>query len=96
MNEVTKGAKNAIYQRNQDLIGASIDDELVMMSVEKGQYYGLSGIGPRVWELMDEPLTLDQLIERIVEEFEVERDVCRADMIQFLEQIEKLGLVERV
>lgn len=83
------------YCRNPDLIGATIDDELVMMSVEHGQYYGLGGVGPRVWELIEQPRTLEQLVEQVLEEFEVEREVCEKDMVEFLEQMEKLGLVER-
>ena len=83
------------FKRNRNLIGATIDDELVMMSVEHGQYYGLGGVGPRVWELIEQPRTLEQLVEQVLEEFEVEREVCEKDMVEFLEQMEKLGLVER-
>lgn len=95
MSDSMKNQKRATYRRNADLIGATIDDELVMMSVEHGQYYGLGGVGPRVWELLEQPRLLEQLVDRILDEFEVERRVCEADMIQFLEQMEKMGLVER-
>ena len=88
-------SKNTMYRRNPDLIGASIDDELVMMSVERGQYYGLGGVGPRVWELLEKPHTLDQLVEEILEEFEVERGVCERDMVGFLERMEEFGLIVR-
>lgn len=84
------------YTRNKNLVGATIDDELVMMSVEHGQYYGLGGVGPRVWELIEEPRTFEDLVNQILEEFEVEREVCEKDMVEFLAQMEKLGLVERV
>lgn len=83
------------YCRNPDLIGATIDDELVMMSVDHGQYYGLGGVGPRVWELIEEPRSFEELIDQILEEFEVSREVCENDMVEFLQQMEKLGLVER-
>ena len=84
------------FRRNPDLIGASIDDELVMMSVEQGQYYGLGGVGPRVWDLIEQPRTFSDLVDQILEEFEVEREVCEKDMLEFLGQMEKLGLAERV
>ena len=83
------------FKRNSDLIGAAIDDEMVMMSVEHGQYYGLGGVGPRVWELIEQPQTMDQLVDQILEEFEVEREVCEKDLTEFLAQMEQLGLVER-
>jgi hypothetical protein len=92
---MTSLSTERMFRRNQKLIGANIDDELIMMSVEHGQYYGLGGIAPRVWELLETPHSLDQLVAHILEEFEVERGVCEQDMTQFLEQMEQLGLVER-
>ena len=91
-----KSTKSLKYQRNPDLIGASIDDELVMMSVEKGQYYGLGGVAPRVWELLQMPHTFDQLVDRFLDEFEVERPLCEKDMAGFLEQMEEFGLIEHI
>lgn len=95
MNATSDSMKGSTYQRRPDLIGASVDDEMVMMSVEKGQYYGLRGIAPRVWELLETPHTFDQLVDRILEEFEVDRAVCEKDMNGFLEKVEELGLIER-
>ena len=95
MNDSSKSKKGLAYQRKPDLIGATLHDELVMMSVEHGQYYGLAGVGPRVWELIEAPRTFEELVEQILEEFEVEREVCEKDMLKFLEQMEHLGLVER-
>lgn len=95
MKGTDKSGQEPVYQRNADLIGASVDDELVMMSVEHGQYYGLGGVGPRVWELLDQPRTLNELVEVILDEYEVERAVCESDLVGFLAQMEKLGLIER-
>ena len=93
--KIKSQSASVLFRRNPDLIGANIDDELVMMSVDRGQYYGLGGVGPRVWELIEQPSTLDELVERILEEFDVEPDVCERDMRKFLEQMQQLGLVER-
>ena len=95
MNALSESKKGVTYRRKPDLIGASVDDEMVMMSVDNGQYYGLSGIAPRVWELLETPHTFDQLVDRILEEFKVDRTVCEADMSGFLKEMVELGLVER-
>ena len=90
---VPKG--NRLYVRNRAVIAAEVDGELVMMSVEHGQYYGLAGIGPRLWELLEEPRSLEDLVQQVLEEFAVEQEVCRKDTVEFLEEMERLGLVER-
>ena len=84
-----------VFKRKDGLIGARIDDETVMMSVEHGQYYGLGGVAPRVWELLENPRQFDDLVDLILQEFEVGREVCEKDMFEFLEHMEKLGLIER-
>jgi len=88
--------RSGTFRRKSDLIGATLEDELVMMSVEHGQYYGMGGVGPRIWELIETPRSYEELVEQILEEYEVEREVCEKDMLIFLEQIEQLGLAERV
>jgi len=95
MKRISQSFAGAKFKRNADLIGAKLDDDLVMMSVEEGQYYGLAGVGPRIWELIYECCSFEALVEQLLEEFEVEREICETDLAEFLEQMEKLGLVER-
>lgn len=82
--------------RDSGLVAADMDGELVMMSIENGEYYGVGGAGPRVWELLASPLTVGQITAAIVEEFEVEPDLCRADMLRFVGQLLKMGLLMQV
>ena len=96
MKVATLSDRNEVFQRNPDLIGALIDNELVMMSAEKGQYYGLAGVGLRIWELLEQPRGFDQLVDQILDEFEVGREECQQDMAQFLKQMLELGLVKRL
>lgn len=42
----------ATYRRNADILAASLDGELVMMSIQAGNYYSIGGVGTRVWELL--------------------------------------------
>jgi hypothetical protein len=77
-------------KRNDDILTAPLDDMLLMMSVEHGKYFGLNGAGPRIWELLEQPITDDQLVEALLDEYEVTREVCAAEVAAFL-----AGLRER-
>jgi len=83
----------ALVTRNSELISATVDDDLVMMSMTKGEYYGISGVGARIWELLAEPTTLDSIVDTICTEYEVEPQVCRADVEEFVTRLGDLGLV---
>jgi hypothetical protein len=52
-------------ERKGDWLSARVGDELVMMSAEQGHYIGLSEVGARIWELIAEPVELDELCERL-------------------------------
>lgn len=74
----------SFYSRSPDTIATDMDGETVMMSMERGQYFGLGGVGSRVWALLEQPAALDTLVEQICAEFAVPEDVCRADLQTFL------------
>ena len=78
----------------KDIIASDIDDEKVMMSVEKGQYYGLDPVGSRVWELIEEPIKVSAVIDALLLKYDVEREVCERDVLAFLEDLYKDGILE--
>jgi len=82
-----------IVRRRGDWLAAKVGDELVMMSAAKGNYLGLSTVGARIWELVDAPHTIDGLCTRLVAEFDVEPDVCRAEVEAFLRDLELHGAI---
>ena len=72
-------------ERKGDWLSAKVGDELVMMSAESGYYIGLSEVGARIWELIAEPMELEELCARLAREFEVPPDICRAEVRAFLD-----------
>jgi hypothetical protein len=83
------------FERNPDLAWTNMDDEIVMMSVERGEYSGLGGAGSRIWELLADPLTTSQICARLVEEFEVDADTCGTDVVEFVGQMLKSDLIRQ-
>lgn len=79
--------------RNPDLVSADMDGEIVMMSLERGEYYGIGGVGTRVWQLLESPMTLDQICRTMCSEFEVEESTCRTDMLAFVSDLARNGMV---
>lgn len=70
-----------------DWISAKVGDEIVMMSAEEGKYIGLNDVGARIWELLDESKTRDALEARLLEEFDVTPEACRAELDSFLTKL---------
>jgi hypothetical protein len=50
-----------------------VGDETVLLDLESGVYFGLDGVGKRIWESIGEGLSLGETAAVIVSEYEVER-----------------------
>ncbi len=81
------------YQRNNKAISGRLHDELVMMDVEQGKYFSLNPVATRVWDLLEKPLSVDDICAVLVDEYEIEAEQCRKEVGQLLEDMVRLGLV---
>jgi Coenzyme PQQ synthesis protein D (PqqD) len=75
---------STLVVRSPDIIATDMDGETVMMSIEQGQYYGLSGIGPFLWDQLAEPLSIEELCRRAMQAYDVDEATCQADMLAFI------------
>jgi hypothetical protein len=80
-------------RRRGDWLSATVGDELVMMSAEKGVYIGLSEVGARIWELIDTPQEIDTLCATLLGEYEVAPETCRAEVEAFLGELATHGAI---
>ena len=78
---------DTIVKRSDDFITSTIDDELVMMSLEKGIYYGLDAIGSHIWEGIAQPVSVQDLCRRLMNHFEVDQAQCQTDVLAFLNEL---------
>ena len=46
-----------IVTRNRELMSATVHDEIVMMDIDSGRYYGLDDIGSVIWRRVESPQT---------------------------------------
>jgi len=81
-------------KRSGEWLSARVDDQLVMMSVEQGTYVGLSEVGARIWELIDEPSDVDAVCARLLQEYQVDPETCRAEVLAFVSEMQAQGAIE--
>ncbi|MGH9602339.1 MAG: PqqD family protein [Terriglobales bacterium] len=77
-----------------DQISCTLEDEAVVLHLGKGVYYGLNPVGATVWNALQQPKTVGELVEIVTREFEVEAIRCEGDLLELLERLEDAGLIE--
>lgn len=77
---------------NDTVVCAELDDEMVLLNVETGIYFGLDAVGTRIWTLLTEGATEDEIVTRLLDEYEVSPADLSADVSSFLDDLQSKGL----
>ncbi|MFP4059898.1 MAG: lasso peptide biosynthesis PqqD family chaperone [Bacteroidales bacterium] len=88
-----KLTKNSIIQRKTELLFSKMDEEVVMMNIDKGEYYGLDEIGSRIWQILEKPVHFNDIIQTLTDEYDVEETTCRDDVAAFLKELHEKDLI---
>jgi hypothetical protein len=71
-----------------------VGDETVLLDLSSGIYFGLDGVGKRIWETVEEGRSLAETATVITSEFEVDEAQAQADVIEFAKDLVERGLLE--
>ncbi len=64
------------YVQSKQVVQSKIDDEVVMMDIESGFYFGLNSVASIIWELLKDGKTVDELADFLITEYDVNRKQC--------------------
>ncbi|WPP40623.1 lasso peptide biosynthesis PqqD family chaperone [Paenibacillus hunanensis] len=82
------------FVQNKNYIASDMNGEKVMLDVQSGKYYNLGTIGGRIWDLSAQASTVDEIVARLLEEYEVSQEVCKQQVTTFMGQMLSEGLVD--
>jgi hypothetical protein len=85
------------YKAAKDIISTEMDGEAVLMHVSKGKYFSLNETGSLIWLLLEKgEVTLHEMIQAIMKDFEVDEKPCRRDLELLIKTMKKKGVLEKV
>jgi hypothetical protein len=74
-------------------IVSDMDGEKVMLSVKNGKYYNMGGIGGAIWEHLEKPILISNLIAALISEYDVNQTDCEEQVLSFLNLLVKENLI---
>jgi len=63
------------------------------MDLDQGKYFSLNQSATAIWELLEKPLTADEICDFLSEEYEVDPGQCGKEVEEYLKEMVKLKLV---
>lgn len=77
----------SVVRRDVGVVAAEAGNDVVMVSIENGQYYGVSEIAREIWRTIERPTKVSELIDNLIANYNVERALCEIDTLSFLEEL---------
>jgi hypothetical protein len=83
-------------KRTENILFSEIDQDKVMIDIERGTYFGLNPVAGDIWELLEKTHSAQELIAKLLESYEVAPETCKKETLQVLQRMSNLNLVEIV
>lgn len=87
--------KNECFSIPEDVLFQDVNDEVVLLDLASEHYFGLDEVGARVWMLLKEQKAAGQIVEELLQEYDVERAELEGDVLDLLAQLLEAGLIRR-
>lgn len=80
----------------EGILARLLGDELVLLNLQTGVYFSLNQVGTRIWQLLETRPSrpLRTVLETLTDEYEVDRDRCRQDLLNLVSSLREHRLLD--
>ena len=71
-----------------------VDDDLVMMDIKSGNYFGINPVGAEIWNKMQGPISVQEIINQLLAEYDIDEATCRSETLAFIQQTLERGFLK--
>ncbi len=87
-------ASNA-YEIDSEIIASRNNDgSIVAMKVDDSDlFYKITGVATTVWTHLENGLTLEEITNQVMDEFDVAEDILKSDIDKFIIELKKFNII---
>jgi len=78
---------DSVVVQDGEPVAARVDGDVVMLSEREGAYFGLNGVGSKIWELIAQPCRVGDVCQSLSELYDVDHATLVREVTQFLEDL---------
>ncbi len=88
-----------VLERSENVVFRKVADQALLVPIRASAanldaIFGLNLVAERIWDLLDGTRTGKEILEVIVREFDVSAETAEADLLKFLGELIRCGVVE--
>ncbi len=91
---MTSITKDSIVSLSKDQISCDLAGEAVILNFKDSTYYGLDNIGTFIWNNIQDPKKVEEIIDSVLCEYDVNKAQCENDLLILLNDLKTKGLIE--
>lgn len=89
----------SVFSHSPDIVTKKTGNEYVLVPVanniaDMNSVYTLNETGAFIWELIDGTRNVEEIINSLVEEFNIDRQTATADIFEFAENLKKYLIIK--
>jgi hypothetical protein len=93
-----RATSRSVVVAGQEQVSADLANdyprEVVILDLKSGTYFELQEVGARVWDLLQRPRVVGEIINVLLDEYEVETPECESQVCALLDDMAARGLIE--
>ncbi len=86
--------KNRKIVMKKQLNVTDLAGEKVMIDFDTGKYFVIKGTGNDIWDMLQEEITPAQIIEKLLQEYDVTPEECEKSVMDFLEKMQAYQFID--
>ncbi len=79
--------------RRAHIVDAEVDGEVVALDGQSANFYGMNDVASRIWRLLAEPITPDEVCDALLAEYDVSRPECERAVRRHIAELIAEGLI---
>ena len=85
--KITYDKTSLVHRNDPKFLASPLGEEVVMMNTDNGDYLGVNNVGTEIWNIIEEPISIADLTQRLLAIYDVTEDQLNADLDPFLKQM---------
>jgi hypothetical protein len=81
------------YRAGADALAATLAEGAVLLNLRTNRYHSLNASGTRIWELLIEGRTEDEIVQTLAGEYDVNDGIARDETRTLIAALDAAGLI---
>lgn len=85
---------NTVLKKSEDVPSKRVDDEIMLLNLDNGDYFSLNEVGFFIWDNIDGKKQLSKINSKLSKSYKIKEETAEKDTLDFANSLHKKNLVE--